>query len=196
MCYNNKFSKWFAILTLYIILINETECAIEEIEATPTNSNGFFLGDISMPQFLVMCVIFLIIILLYAVGVVPIEVDLGYFFGTGSGSLLPRKLDNNEGNLIRIFYECSMQYVCDVDIWANRNTQKSLLEKFIAYFFKNPNSRFSHSTEFSGIGSCREMYPCPFDVQNAVGLRIPGSVNRTMSFIEDNEVDLLWDLIS
>lgn len=86
--------KWPVGLASILLLawhLPQTKAAIEEIEATPTNTNAFELGDISMPQFLVFCLFFLAIVLLYAYGVVPIEVDLGYFFGTGSGELFPRK---------------------------------------------------------------------------------------------------------
>ena len=82
-------SRYILIFLFY--LARPGFCYIDEIEATPTNTNALELGDLSMPQFLVFCAVFLLVVTLYAVEVVPVEVDLGYFYGTGSGDLFPRR---------------------------------------------------------------------------------------------------------
>ncbi|KAK3863878.1 hypothetical protein Pcinc_030381, partial [Petrolisthes cinctipes] len=42
---------------------------------------------------------------------------------------------------------------------------------------------------FGGIGSCREMYPCPFDVQDVAGVRIPGSSTHTTTTADGDADD-------
>ncbi|XP_050694309.1 uncharacterized protein LOC126984595 [Eriocheir sinensis] len=78
--------------------------------------------------------------------------------------------------------DCPLQFVCEVDDWANRD-HVGLLENLLAYWFRNPKKRWRRpdAAVFGGVGSCQEMYPCPFDVQEVVGIRIPGS-NYTSPF--------------
>lgn len=53
---------------------------IEEVEVTPSNTNGVELGELSFMQFLLLLLIFLKFVTLYSVGVLPVEIDLGGLF--------------------------------------------------------------------------------------------------------------------
>lgn len=65
------------LLVLFCSYILHTNALTEEIEATPTNTNGIEIGELSMPQYMMLMLIFLKFVLLYAVGVLPLEIDLG-----------------------------------------------------------------------------------------------------------------------
>lgn len=43
--------------------------------------------------------------------------------------------------------------------------------------FRNENHTWTRpeAAIYGGVGTCKQMYPCPFDVQEVVGIRIPGS---------------------
>lgn len=86
-------------------LFHFSQCAFEEIELTPPNTNGVYLGEFSLAQLVVFMIAFVKLILLYAVGVAPVEFDLGWFFGTGSGALFPRKFGGSEVGRIIFFIE-------------------------------------------------------------------------------------------
>lgn len=66
------------------------------------------------------------------------------------------------------------------------------------YLFRNPDSRYNNtkSAEFGGAGTCKEMHPCPFDIQDIVGIHLPESEHNIAKFITDNEVDMHLDLMS
>ena len=78
---NRQISKsgmpFSAIILILLILPNPSSGLIEEIEATPTNTNGIELGELSLPQFALLMLIFLKMTLLYSVGVLPLEIRLG-----------------------------------------------------------------------------------------------------------------------
>lgn len=175
--------------------------AIEEIEITPTNTNGFEIGELSTLQFVVMMLIFLKLITLYSIGVLPFEVDLGgalppalsnrkkwvkpqekqayhpqyqYEYQQQPSHYGARHMSWSGG----YFFDCPLQFVCDIDFWANKE-HDGFVESMIAGWFKNPNHTWSHpdSQTFGGRGTCKEMYPCPFDVQEVIGITIPGTNN-------------------
>ena len=82
----DKMARLFRLRTLpalWLLVLwlqpDTTHCITEEIEATPTNSNGMELGELSMPQYLLMMLIFLKFTLLYAMGILPLEIDLDKF---------------------------------------------------------------------------------------------------------------------
>lgn len=58
--------------------VTRVQAAVEEIEVDPSNTNGFELGELSFLQFVLGSIIFLKIVALYSVGVLPIEIDLGF----------------------------------------------------------------------------------------------------------------------
>ncbi|XP_042219456.1 uncharacterized protein LOC121864487 isoform X2 [Homarus americanus] len=158
------------------------QAVVEEIEVDPSNTNGFELGELSFLQFVLGCVIFIKIVALYAVGVLPIEVDLGF----NSDSLASRRtFTGRDMDASTFMLDCPMQFVCDVDAWANRDHQH-LTERLIASWFRNPNHTWTKpdAQVFAGVGTCKEMYPCPFNVQDVVGFHIPGT-NQLANTQED-----------
>ena len=77
--YTKSYQLYFFVIFVFI-LINKVEygdCSIEEIEATPTNTNGIELGELSLSQLVLVMLVFLKLTLLYSVGVLPLEIDLG-----------------------------------------------------------------------------------------------------------------------
>ena len=74
---DRRYQLSLLLALLAYVLLKEAEALTEEIEATPTNTNGFEIGELSMPQYMLMMLIFLKLVLLYAVGVLPLEIDLG-----------------------------------------------------------------------------------------------------------------------
>lgn len=184
------------------VFIKEAEALTEEIEATPTNTNGFEIGELSMPQYVLMMLIFLKLVLLYAVGVLPLEIDLGsVWYGTSfdsddynyddyeddtfarrSGRALEYKnatLTNSKmSSLNPIMWDCPLQFVCEVDQWTNRD-HDTFFESYLASWLRNAKNNTFNSEKgrtFGGVPeTCPEMYPCPFDIQEVVGIKIPGS---------------------
>ncbi|XP_037800937.1 uncharacterized protein LOC119595825 isoform X2 [Penaeus monodon] len=146
---------------------------IEEVEVTPSNTNGVELGELSFMQFLLLLLIFLKFVTLYSVGVLPVEIDLGGLFEESTSA---RGFVNKEAEISTYLLDCPLQFVCDVDAWANRD-HDYYLESLIASWFRNSNHTWQRpdSEVYGGHGTCKEMYPCPFDVQAVVGIRIPGS---------------------
>ncbi|CAL4062269.1 unnamed protein product [Meganyctiphanes norvegica] len=183
----------------------------EEIEITPSNTNGFEIGELSTLQFVVMMLIFLKLVTLYAIGVLPFEVDLGGGLPPALSNrrkgVKPRPQDSHYHSLYHqeqssysttnramswsssYFLDCPLQFVCDVDFWANQE-HDGFMESLIAGWFKNPNHTWTHpdATAFGGRGTCREMYPCPFDVQEAIGITIPGTQN--LQSLDSEDLDL------
>lgn len=53
----------------------------------------------------------------------------------------------------------------------------SQVQQITFYSCRNSNHTWQRpdSEVYGGRGTCKEMYPCPFDVQAVVGIRIPGS---------------------
>lgn len=68
------------ILFLWLLFASRAEAALEEIEATPTNTNGIEIGELSFMQLLLFMLVFLKLVTLYSLGVLPIEIDLGASF--------------------------------------------------------------------------------------------------------------------
>ncbi|XP_068247426.1 uncharacterized protein [Palaemon carinicauda] len=183
----------FAVVILVLIVsffLVPVFGTIEEVEVTPTNTNGVELGELSFMQFVLFAFIFLKFVALYSVGVLPLEIDLGavvdkFFNATVKG----RGFVDSEAELSTYFLDCPLQFVCDVDAWASRD-HDFFAERLIASWFRNPNYTWHHEKAgiFGGRGTCREMYPCPFDVQEVVGIRIPGS-QRISSDTNEISVD-------
>ena len=61
-------------------------------------------------------------------------------------------------------------------------------------FFRDPDHTWTNSGSklYSGVGSCKEMYPCPFNVQEAIGIHIPVKNNTTEGFIEEENDDTVY----
>ena len=74
---NQIIIKIFLFLFYVFCVIKKCSALIEEIEATPTNSNGMEIGELSTLQFVILMLLFLKMTLLYAMGVLPLEIDLG-----------------------------------------------------------------------------------------------------------------------
>ena len=81
-------SKYLILISGCIFLSSWTPvyAVFEEIEGTPTNTNGFEIGELSMPQYVFMMLVFLKLSLLYGSGVLPLEINLGalwdkYYYG-------------------------------------------------------------------------------------------------------------------
>lgn len=146
---------------------------IEEVEVTPSNTNALELGELSFMQFVLLALIFLKLVALYTVGVLPIEINLGAAIQNFTNK---RGFIEKEAEITTYFMDCPLQFVCDLDAWANRD-HDSFSERLIASWFRNSNQTWHHENAgvFGGGGTCKEMYPCPFDVQEVVGIRIPGS---------------------
>ncbi|KAK8734110.1 hypothetical protein OTU49_006021 [Cherax quadricarinatus] len=151
---------------------------VEEIQVSPTSVYGFQLGELSWMQFIMGSLIFIMFVVLYAEGVLPVEVDLG-FPNTVAGQTRNPRADNRVGASI-VFVDCPLQFVCEMETWANRDHDR-FLDRLIASWFRSPNITWNRpeAATFAGMGICMEMYPCPFDVQEVVGFRIPGSNSLT-----------------
>ncbi|XP_066967047.1 uncharacterized protein [Macrobrachium rosenbergii] len=184
------FTVFVVLVVLVSIFLVPVFGTIEEVEVTPTNTNGVELGELSFMQFVLFAIIFLKLVTLYTVGVLPLEIDLGAFVDkffnfttTGRGFV------DSEAELSTYFLDCPLQFVCDVDAWASRD-HEYFAERLIASWFRHPNHTWQHENAgiYAGRGTCREMYPCPFDVQEVVGIRIPGS-QRIASGGNDLNVD-------
>ncbi|KAF2350882.1 hypothetical protein FHG87_018359 [Trinorchestia longiramus] len=204
-----------AALLLSTVLVLQVHGLTEEIEATPTNTNGIEVGELSMPQYILLMLIFLKYTLLYAVGVLPLEIDLGGIWDPDSATTLNgddqpldvrRSLDNHYAELdhkltkesiLSSMWDCPLQFVCEVDQWANRD-HDYLIESLIAKWFRNPNNNTFHSAQGKVYGglpdTCSEMYPCPFDIQEIVGIRIPGSSTSNKVDVDDPNPDAYMSL--
>ncbi|XP_068247425.1 uncharacterized protein [Palaemon carinicauda] len=199
-----KLKKMYSLVLVIIFIcgasIPVADAMIEEMEVTPSNTNGIELGELSFMQLVLFALIFLKLSALYNVGVLPVEIDLGALFTSGNNSTLGgfvstvnnnagRGLVDPEAELSTYFLDCPLQFVCDVDAWASRD-HDFFAERLIASWFRNPNYTWHHEKAgiFGGRGTCREMYPCPFDVQEVVGIRIPGS-QRISSDTNEISVD-------
>lgn len=79
----------------------------------------------------------------------------------------------------------------DFKLYFNNNSQNS-------YLFRNPDSRYNNtkSSEFGGAGTCKEMHPCPFDMQEIVGIHLPESDHNVTKYISNGEIDIHLDLMS
>ncbi|XP_018026041.1 uncharacterized protein LOC108681512 isoform X2 [Hyalella azteca] len=208
------------VLEVICALIVEVHAIAEEIEATPTNTNGVELGEVSMAQFILLLFVFLKLTLLYSVGILPLEIDLGGLWDPASGSVfgshksssassaapseveVGRSFDGyhakydetvSQNHLLRsVMWDCPLQFVCEVDHWANRD-HEFLIESMIAKWLRNPSNHTFHSTQgqvFGGLPeTCPAMYPCPFDVQKAVGITIPGSARAVRNDVDHSDPD-------
>lgn len=83
MAKERKVATLLAIAALLALstAVPEAEAAVEEIDVTPSNTNGIEIGELSLLQFVFLFVL-LKLVTLYSVGVLPIEVDLR---GSSSG---------------------------------------------------------------------------------------------------------------
>ncbi|KAK8379398.1 hypothetical protein O3P69_019359 [Scylla paramamosain] len=141
--------------------------------------------------------VFIKLVTLYAVGILPVEINLGDKFGFDYQSdyedyngadafeageeLTRRRHDDEKPRMIQsplpgLALDCTLQYTCELDRWTGRS-HSTMPEKFLAYIFSNDKAVFrkQEGVTYGGLGTCREMYPCPWDVQSLVGLPIPGS---------------------
>lgn len=84
MAKERKVATLLAIAALLALstAVPEAEAAVEEIDVTPSNTNGIEIGELSLLQFVFFLFVLLKLVTLYSVGVLPIEVDLR---GSSSG---------------------------------------------------------------------------------------------------------------
>ncbi|KAK7076098.1 hypothetical protein SK128_000110, partial [Halocaridina rubra] len=87
-----------------------------------------------------------------------------------------------QAEISTFLFDCPLQFVCDVDAWANKD-HEYFTERLIASWFRNSNQTWHRESAsiYGGAGTCKEMYPCPFDVQEVIGIRIPGSNDVTLA---------------
>ncbi|XP_068247427.1 uncharacterized protein [Palaemon carinicauda] len=173
----------YIILILICIANDEVFGVFEDIEIELGEFPDF--GRLSYGQMIGVSIATIFFVVVWALGVIPIEVDLGQWINL-------RRKRNTDGPLAELstyFLDCPLQFVCDVDAWASRD-HDFFAERLIASWFRNPNYTWHHEKAgiFGGRGTCREMYPCPFDVQEVVGIRIPGS-QRISSDTNEISVD-------
>ncbi|XP_069951800.1 uncharacterized protein [Cherax quadricarinatus] len=175
--------KGAAVLQLLLVVSNWltlVQAVIESVQVTPSNTSGFLIGELSFLQFLVACALFLQLVAIYANGGLPIEIDLDFANRGGNpNTARDRRADTRVGASI-VFVDCPLQFVCEMETWANRDHDR-FLDRLIASWFRSPNITWNRpeAATFAGMGICMEMYPCPFDVQEVVGFRIPGSNSLT-----------------
>ncbi|XP_076038031.1 uncharacterized protein LOC143023391 [Oratosquilla oratoria] len=197
----------------------------EDIEVTPTNTNGIELGDLTMTQFVFFMVVFLKLVTLYAMGVIPIEFDLSNAFSKdsdyyyydddsfGGGEFLQygnmvddgmqflqvpgqrarhgQRFERNV-EMSTFLLDCPLQFVCEVDAWAHRD-HEDLVSNLIASWFRHPNKTWHHENAriYGGASTCRQMYPCPFPVQDVMGIHIPGSPESNHLQEDEGDEDIL-----
>lgn len=68
-------------LLLYMVpfpFLTLVEAIFEDISIDPTNTYGMEIGELSFLQFILGCLIFLKLVILYVGGVLPVEVDLNF----------------------------------------------------------------------------------------------------------------------
>ncbi|XP_047479978.1 uncharacterized protein LOC125032727 isoform X1 [Penaeus chinensis] len=125
-------------------------------------------GRLTPAQFGAVSISTIVFLLLWAVGVIPMDIDLG--------RRRRKRGATSVAEISTYLLDCPLQFVCDVDAWANRD-HDYYLESLVASWFRNSNHTWQRpdSEVYGGRGTCKEMYPCPFDVQEVVGIRIPGS---------------------
>lgn len=78
-----------AALIAFATTVPEVDGAVEEIDVTPSNTNGIEIGELSLLQFVLFMLVILKLVTLYSFGVLPVEVDLG---GTFSGASSKRSI--------------------------------------------------------------------------------------------------------
>lgn len=64
-------------------------------------------------------------------------------------------------------------------------------------YYRNAGNNTFYSAKgrsFGGLESCSEMYPCPFDVQAAVGIHIPGSSKDVRMEVDHPDPDAYMSL--
>lgn len=81
--------RWLIVLIVTAWNVHTSTGAVEEVQVTPSNTSGFQVGELSVYQYLILIMTFLKIVIMYAMGILPIEVDLGGLLETGtiSGAL-------------------------------------------------------------------------------------------------------------
>ncbi|XP_071513685.1 uncharacterized protein [Panulirus ornatus] len=189
-------------LSLWQTAIDNQVSAVD-IEVTPTNTNGFELGELSGLQMIFLTLAFVKLLALTFLGILPVDVDLGAVAKHARYLMTWARADDHEDPYLQyldvqdaaqgrsvqkmeetsFLLDCPLQFVCDVDDWANREDHQHYAERLLASWFRNPKHSWHQpgADVYTGIGTCKEMYPCPFDVQEVIGIRIPGSNDLTSS---------------
>lgn len=82
-----KVTTLLAIVVLFALLtrVPEVDAAVEEIDVTPSNTNGIEIGELSLLQFVFFMLAVLKLVTLYSAGVFPIEIDLRGSFSLVTG---------------------------------------------------------------------------------------------------------------
>ncbi|XP_071513686.1 uncharacterized protein [Panulirus ornatus] len=200
-------SVWVAFLLAVLVLaLRQTPVHSENpsIDVTPTNTNGVELGELSGLQMVFLSLVFLKLVILSFLGVLPVTIDLGVVCHSLAYLMTwARTAEDHEDPYLQylevqdaaqgrsvqkmeetsFLLDCPLQFVCDVDDWANREDHQHYAERLLASWFRNPKHSWHQpgADVYTGIGTCKEMYPCPFDVQEVIGIRIPGSNDLTSS---------------
>ncbi|XP_042219457.1 uncharacterized protein LOC121864487 isoform X3 [Homarus americanus] len=168
---------WWGVALSPAFLIDQCQAVFEDAEIELGDFVDF--GKLNLMQFSLVAVSTVVFVLMWAVGLIPMNINLGRRTRRHPHTL-PSTMDASTFML-----DCPMQFVCDVDAWANRDHQH-LTERLIASWFRNPNHTWTKpdAQVFAGVGTCKEMYPCPFNVQDVVGFHIPGT-NQLANTQED-----------
>jgi hypothetical protein len=71
---------WAVVYIIASRLWVPTNCLVEGIGIDPVNTLGFQLSEISVPQYLLFILVFLELVLLYTLGILPLEFDFSSVF--------------------------------------------------------------------------------------------------------------------
>ncbi|XP_066967048.1 uncharacterized protein [Macrobrachium rosenbergii] len=172
------------IFVLFLCIVSDGVLGVfEDVEIELGEFPDF--GRLSYGQMIGVSIATIFFVVVWALGFIPLYVDLGQWINLRR----KRQVSGPLAELSTYFLDCPLQFVCDVDAWASRD-HEYFAERLIASWFRHPNHTWQHENAgiYAGRGTCREMYPCPFDVQEVVGIRIPGS-QRIASGGNDLNVD-------
>ena len=109
---------WSFGVMLWCCLVRRASAAVEGFGMDPINMNGFEIGELSVPQYLFFMLVCLQLILLYAVGVLPLEFDFGGVLGSQGLTLG----DSNSESVARSFV---------TSVLKHENSKGSLICKVI-----------------------------------------------------------------
>lgn len=104
--------RLFALLLVVVALLTDdplhrhslvlpgAEAFIDAISITPSNTNGMTLGQLSWPQFLLLLIIFLQIVVLTVQGTLPLDVNLSQLFGASTYLMSSSSQSSGEEGLV------------------------------------------------------------------------------------------------
>ncbi|XP_071513689.1 uncharacterized protein [Panulirus ornatus] len=167
--------RWWQVALVISLTFGRSRAVFEDADIEVGESVDF--GRLNLRQFSFVAVSTVVFVLLWAVGVFPMDIHLGRRRRRDDTSWRSKMEETS------FLLDCPLQFVCDVDDWANREDHQHYAERLLASWFRNPKHSWHQpgADVYTGIGTCKEMYPCPFDVQEVIGIRIPGSNDLTSS---------------